>query len=58
MNFEVKVGNVVWNQVKDKLTNNKNDTRLIYSSDIVNNKLSMKKYKNESKELYKNSRKN
>ena len=52
MNFEVKVGNIVWNQVKDKLTNNENDTRLIYSSDIVNNKLSMKKYKNESKKNY------
>lgn len=52
MNFEVKVGNVVWNQVKDKLTDNNNDTRLIYSSDIVNNKLSMKNYKNEAKKNY------
>ena len=52
MNFEVKVGNVVWNQVKDKLTNDENETRLIYSSDIVNNKLSIKKYKNEAKKNY------
>ena len=52
MNFEVKVGNIVWNQVKDKLTNNENDTRLIYSSDVVNNKLSIKKYKNEAKKNY------
>ena len=52
MNFEVKVGNVVWNQVKDKLTNDESNTRLIYSSDIVNNKLSMKKYKNEAKKNY------
>ena len=37
MNFEVKVGNVVWNQVKDKLTDDESETRLIYSSDIVNN---------------------
>ena len=52
MNFEVKVGNVVWNQVKDKLTHDKSNTRLIYSSDIVNNKLSIKKYKNEAKKNY------
>ena len=42
MNFEVKVGNVVWNQVKDKLTNDESETRLIYSSDIINIKLSIK----------------
>ncbi len=52
MNFEVKVGNVVWNQVKDKLTNDESETRLIYSSDIVNNKLSIKKYKNQEKKNY------
>ena len=52
MNFEVNVGNVVWNQVKDKLTNDENETRLIYSSDIVNNQLSIKKYKNEAKKNY------
>jgi len=52
MNFEVKVGNVVWNQVKDKLTHDNNYTRLIYSSDIVDNKLSIKKYKNEAKKNY------
>ena len=52
MKFEVKVGNVVWNQVKDKLTDDENDTRLIYSSDIVNNELSIKKYKNQAKKNY------
>ena len=52
MNYEFKVGNVVWNQVNDKLTNDVNETRLIYSSDIVNNKLSIKKYKNEAKKNY------
>ena len=52
MNFEVNVGNVVWNQVKDKLTDNENDTRLIYSSDIVGNELSIKKYKNDAKKNY------
>ena len=51
-NFEVKVGNVVWNQVKDKLTNDESETRLIYSSDVVNNQLSIKKYKNQAKKNY------
>ena len=49
MKFEVKVGTVVWNQVKDKLTNDNTKTRLIYSSDIVDNKLSIKEYKNPEK---------
>jgi len=52
MNFEVKVGNVVWNQVKDKLTTDDTKTRLIYSSDIVENKLNIKKYKNVEKKNY------
>ena len=52
LGFKVNVGNVVWNQCKDILTNNKQKTRLIYSSDIVNNKLSIKKYKNEKKKNF------
>lgn len=52
MGFDVKVGSVVWNQVKDKLTANNTKTRLIYSSDIVDNKLSMKEYKNNEKKNY------
>ena len=52
IDFEVKVGNVVWNQVKDKLTNDVGETRLIYSSDIVNNQLSIKNYKNQEKKNY------
>jgi hypothetical protein len=31
MNFEVNVGNIVWNQHKNILTTDKNKTRLIYS---------------------------
>ena len=42
INFRVKVGNVVWNQVKDLLKDDTKQTRLIYSSDIVNNKLIIK----------------
>lgn len=52
MNFEVKVGNVVWNQVKDKLTDNTTNTRLVYSSDIIDNKLSIKDYKNPEKKNF------
>ena len=39
LNFVVSVGNVVWNQCKDILTNDKTKPRLIYNSDIKNNKL-------------------
>lgn len=52
MNFNVNVGTVVWNQCKDILTNNNSHTRLIYSSDIENNELIMKKYKNIEKQNF------
>ena len=51
MGFKVNVGNVVWNQCKDILTD-ECKTRLIYSSDIVDKKLILKKYKNECKKNY------
>ena len=52
INFEVKVGTIVWNQHKKILTNDKTKTRLIYSSDINNNNLIEVKYKNEEKKNY------
>ena len=52
MNFEVNVGKIVWNQYKNILTDDKNKTRLIYSSDIYNNNLIEVKYKNEEKKNY------
>lgn len=52
MNFNVNVGTVVWNQHKDILTSDTSHTRLIYSSDIHNNKLIMKKYKNIDKQNF------
>ena len=52
MGFKVSVGNIVWNQKKDILTDDSNQTRLIYNSDISNGKLIMKKYKNESKKNF------
>lgn len=52
LGFTVSVGNVVWNQCKDILTDDATKTRLIYCSDIVNNKLSIKAYKNGDKKNY------
>jgi hypothetical protein len=52
MGFKVIVGNVVWNQCKDILTDDDTKTRLIYSSDIINNNLSIQKYKNVEKKNY------
>lgn len=52
MGFDVSVGNVVWNQVKDQLTNDKEQTRLIYSGDIKNNKLVLTEYKDPKKKNY------
>ena len=52
LNFKVSVGNVVWNQCKDILTDDKNETLLIYSSDIANNKLEIKTYKSNEKKNY------
>jgi|LauGreDrversion4_2_1035121.scaffolds.fasta_scaffold17739_4 adenine-specific DNA-methyltransferase len=52
LGFKVNVGNVVWNQCIDELTNNATKTLLIYSSDIKNNNLKIQTYKNESKKNY------
>jgi type I restriction-modification system DNA methylase subunit len=52
MGFKVSVGNVVWNQCKDILTTDQSKTRLIYSSDISNNTLSIKQYSNEEKKNF------
>jgi adenine-specific DNA-methyltransferase len=52
LGFTVSVGTVVWNQCKDILTDDVIKTRLIYCSDIVDNKLSIKKYKSNEKKNY------
>ena len=52
LGFDVKVGNVVWNQCKSELTDDPNETRLIYNSDIKNNTLGMSQYKNPTKKNY------
>ena len=52
LGFTVSVGTVVWNQCKEILTDDVIKTRLIYCSDIVDNKLSIKKYKSNEKKNY------
>lgn len=52
LGFDVKVGNIIWNENKNILTNDTNKTRLIYNSDILNNKLIMKSYKNPFKKNF------
>ncbi len=52
LGFEIKVGNVVWNQVKDKLTDDSSKTFLIYSGNIENNKLIIPEFKNGEKKQY------
>lgn len=58
LGFKVNVGNIVWNQCKKELTDDNNKTRLIYSSDITNNKLSIKNYLNKEKKNYINKKGN
>ena len=52
LGMNVNVGTVVWNQKKADLTSDDTKTRLIYSSDIKDNKLVLTKYKNEAKKNY------
>lgn len=52
LDFNVSVGTVVWNKVKDLLSEDETLTRLIYSSDIENNELIIKTYKNDDKKNF------
>lgn len=56
LGFKVSVGNVVWNQCKDILTDDKEKTLLIYSSDIKNNRLEIQEYSNDEKKNYINKK--
>lgn len=56
LNYKVNVGNIVWNQCKNDLTDDNTKTLLLYSSDITNNKLSIKKYSNKEKKNYINKK--
>lgn len=52
LGFTVYVGTIVWNQHKAILTNDPNQKRLVYSSDISNKELKLQKYSNETKKNY------
>lgn len=52
LGFSVNVGNLVWNQHKEILTDDSKKCRLIYSSDIKNTKLIMSKFLNTEKKHY------
>jgi len=58
LGFDVSVGNVVWNEEKALLIDDNTKTRLIYSSDIKNNKLLLTPYKNAEKKNYINKKGN
>ena len=49
MGFNVSVGKVVWNQYKKELTDDTSKTLLVYNSNIINNKLSIKDFSEKSK---------
>jgi len=52
LGFNVRVGNIVWNQCKSELTSDDTKTRLIYSSDIKDGQLISKPFKNIDKQQY------
>ena len=52
LNLKVHVGTVVWNQHKNILSNDTTKTRLVYSSNIVNNQFIDKDFKNEAKKKF------
>lgn len=52
LNFKINVGNVIWNENKLILTDDDSKTLLIYSGNIINNELKIKKFNNESKKNY------
>lgn len=53
-NLEIscKIGNIVWNQVKDSLVDDDTKTLLIYNSNITKNSLDLKTFKNIEKKQY------
>lgn len=53
MGLSVRTGQVVWNEVKDELTDDEDNTLLIYNTNISkDNKLEIKKFKNDEKKQY------
>lgn len=56
LGFKVNVGNIVWNQCKDELTDDNSKTLLIYTSDIKDQKLNIQNYLNKDKKNYINKK--
>jgi len=53
LNLKVRTGNIVWNEHKEELTDDDNQTLLIYNTNVSkNNTLEIKKFKNEKKGQY------
>jgi tRNA1(Val) A37 N6-methylase TrmN6 len=53
LGLKVKTGQIVWNEVKNELTDDDENTVLIYNSNISNdNKLELKQFKNDEKKQY------
>jgi hypothetical protein len=51
--LSVRTGNIVWNQHKDELTNDKNETVLIYNTNLTKeHTIDLKTFKNEEKHQY------
>jgi adenine-specific DNA-methyltransferase len=53
MGLRVRTGNIVWNEHKEKMTNDSDETLLIYNTNITkNNELEIKSFKNDEKKQY------
>jgi hypothetical protein len=53
MGLKVRTGQIVWNEHKNELTDDKDETLLLYNTNISkDNKLEIKKFKNEEKGQY------
>lgn len=53
LGLKVRTGNIVWNEHKEKLTNDVSETLLIYNTNITkNNELEIKSFKNDEKKQY------
>ena len=52
LNFTIKVGNVIWNEHKKILTDNSDQTLLIYNSYLKKNSFEIIPFKNETKKNY------
>ena len=51
--LKVRTGQIVWNEVKNELTDNNQDTILVYNTNISkDNKLEIKNFKNNEKKQY------